>query len=759
MDQQMMRENLETSLRKLHGVGFQEANPSQLADAAMTLVQEELQSRPLIQGKKKLYYISAEFLIGKLLSNNLINLGWYQPMNELLAERGLAVADLEDLEEEPSLGNGGLGRLAACFLDSIASLGLPGDGVGLNYHLGLFRQEFRQNKQCEMPNPWLSKDHWEKRSKISFTVPFAKFHLQSTLYDIFVPGYGNEAVNRLRLFDVDSVDENLPHADGIQFDKWDVAKSLTLFLYPDDSDRDGQLLRIYQQYFMVSNAAQLILMEAEERGVDLHHLDEAVVIQINDTHPSMVIPELIRLLIERGIDFDQAAEIVSRTCAYTNHTILAEALEKWPIDYLEEVVPHLMPIIRRLDEKVREKITDASTYLIDDQNRVHMAHMDIHYGFSVNGVAALHTEILKESELKNFYQIYPEKFNNKTNGITFRRWLMACNPALSSYIQTLIGNGFKTDATELEKLMAYVDDAEVHERLDAIRRENKQKLSDFLKETQGVVVDPVSVFDVQIKRLHEYKRQQMNALFAIHQYLEIKKGNLPHRPITMIFGAKAAPAYIIAKDIIHLLLCLQELTCNDPEVAPYLKVIMVENYNVTKAEKIIPAADISEQISLASKEASGTSNMKFMLNGALTLGTEDGANVEIGELVGPDNIYIFGKKKDYVIDAYAQGSYHVADYYADPQIRQLVDFIIGDQMRAIGDAESLERLHREISGKDYFMALLDLRDYIETKNRLLTDFEDRENWLKKEVVNIAHAGFFSSDRTIAQYNQDIWHLV
>lgn len=759
MDQEMMRENLETSLRKLHGVGFQEANPSQLADAAMTLVQEELQSRPLIQGKKKLYYISAEFLIGKLLSNNLINLGWYQPMNELLAERGLAVADLEDLEEEPSLGNGGLGRLAACFLDSIASLGLPGDGVGLNYHLGLFRQEFRQNKQCEMPNPWLSKDHWEKRSKISFTVPFAKFHLQSTLYDIFVPGYGNEAVNRLRLFDVDSVDENLPHADGIQFDKRDVAKSLTLFLYPDDSDRDGQLLRIYQQYFMVSNAAQLILMEAEERGVDLHHLDEAVVIQINDTHPSMVIPELIRLLIERGIDFDQAAEIVSRTCAYTNHTILAEALEKWPIDYLEEVVPHLMPIIRRLDEKVREKITDASTYLIDDQNRVHMAHMDIHYGFSVNGVAALHTEILKESELKNFYQIYPEKFNNKTNGITFRRWLMACNPALSSYIQTLIGDGFKKDATELEKLMAYVDDAEVHERLDAIRRENKQKLSDFLKETQGVVVDPASVFDVQVKRLHEYKRQQMNALFAIHQYLEIKKGNLPHRPITMIFGAKAAPAYIIAKDIIHLLLCLQELTCNDPEVAPYLKVIMVENYNVTKAEKIIPAADISEQISLASKEASGTSNMKFMLNGALTLGTEDGANVEIGELVGPDNIYIFGKKKDYVIDAYAQGSYHVADYYADPQIRQLVDFIIGDQMRAIGDAESLERLHREISGKDYFMALLDLRDYIETKNRLLTDFEDRENWLKKEVVNIAHAGFFSSDRTIAQYNQDIWHLV
>ena len=759
MDQEMMRENLETSLRKLHGVGFQEANPSQLADAAMTLVQEELQSRPLIQGKKKLYYISAEFLIGKLLSNNLINLGWYQPMNELLAERGLGVADLEDLEEEPSLGNGGLGRLAACFLDSIASLGLPGDGVGLNYHLGLFRQEFRQNKQCEMPNPWLSRDHWEKRSKISFTVPFAKFHLQSTLYDIFVPGYGNEAVNRLRLFDVDSVDENLPHAGGIQFDKRDVAKSLTLFLYPDDSDRDGQLLRIYQQYFMVSNAAQLILMEAEERGVDLHHLDEAVVIQINDTHPSMVIPELIRLLIERGIGFDQAAEIVSRTCAYTNHTILAEALEKWPIDYLEEVVPHLMPIIRRLDEKVREKITDASTYLIDDQNRVHMAHMDIHYGFSVNGVAALHTEILKESELKNFYQIYPEKFNNKTNGITFRRWLMACNPALSSYIQTLIGDGFKKDATELEKLMAYADDAEVHERLDAIRRENKQKLSNFLKETQGVVVDPASVFDVQVKRLHEYKRQQMNALFAIHQYLEIKKGNLPHRPITMIFGAKAAPAYVIAKDIIHLLLCLQELTCNDPEIAPYLKVIMVENYNVTKAEKIIPAADISEQISLASKEASGTSNMKFMLNGALTLGTEDGANVEIGELVGPGNIYIFGKKKDYVIDAYAQGSYHVADYYADPQIRQLVDFIIGDQMRAIGDAESLERLHREISGKDYFMALLDLRDYIETKNRLLTDFEDRESWLKKEVVNIAHAGFFSSDRTIAQYNQDIWHLV
>lgn len=758
MDKQIMRTNLEASLRKLHGVGYDEANPSQLAEAAMTLVQEELKRRPLIQGKRKLYYISAEFLMGKLLSNNLINLGWYQALEDLLAERELHVADLEDQEEEPSLGNGGLGRLAACFLDSIASLGLRGDGVGLNYHLGLFRQEFRNNKQCEMPNPWLSKDHWEERSPISFTVPFANFSLKSTLYDIYVPGYEQEAVNRLRLFDVDSVDENLPGDDGIRFNTGDISKNLTLFLYPDDSDRNGQLLRIYQQYFMNSNAAQLILMEAKERGVDLHHLDEYVVIQINDTHPSMVIPELIRLLMERGIEFDEAAEIVSRTCAYTNHTILAEALEKWPIDYLEEVVPHLMPIIRRLDEKVRQKVSDASTYLIDDQNRVHMAHMDIHYGFSVNGVAALHTDILKEAELKNFYKLYPEKFNNKTNGITFRRWLLAANPALSDYIETLIGDGFKKDATELEKLLAYADDTDVYKHLEEIRSECKKKLSLFLEKTQGVTIDPASVYDVQVKRLHEYKRQQMNALFAIYQYLEIKKGNLPRRPITMIFGAKAAPAYVIAKDIIHLLLCLQELTCNDPEVAPYLKLIMIENYNVTKAEKIIPAADVSEQISLASKEASGTSNMKFMLNGALTLGTEDGANVEIKDLVGEDNIYIFGKKKDYVIDAYAKESYHVADYYADPQIHELVDFIVSDRMRAIGDSESLERLHREIAGKDYFMSLLDLKDYINTKNRLLADYEDRDSWLKKEIINIAKAGFFSSDRTIRQYNDDIWHL-
>lgn len=709
-------------------------------------------------GDRKLYYISAEFLIGKLLSNNLINLGIFEEVRDVLKKHGHSLTEIEEIEMEPSLGNGGLGRLAACFLDSIATLGLNGDGVGLNYHEGLFMQKFRDNKQEEKKNPWITDKSWLERTDVSFEVPFKDFTLKSTMYDIDIPGY-NSGCNKLHLFDLDSVDESIIY-DGIQFDKNDIKKNLTLFLYPDDSDEAGQLLRIYQQYFMVSNAAQLIIKEAEERGVDLYHLHEHVCIQINDTHPTMVIPELIRILTEqKNFNIDTAVDVVSRTCAYTNHTILAEALEKWPIRYLEKVVPHLMPIIRDLDRRVRRDFHDERVYIIDNMDRVHMAHIDIHFGYAVNGVAALHTEILKESELKPFYDIYPQKFNNKTNGITFRRWLVHCNHDLAEYIKELIGPGYMENAEELEKLLQYKDDAQVLEKLREIKANAKKELKKYLKMTQNVDIDENAIFDIQIKRLHEYKRQQMNALYAIWKYKEIKKGNLPKRPLTMIFGAKAAPAYTIAKDIIHLILCLQQLIDNDPEVSPYLKIVMVENYNVTKAEKLIPACDISEQISLASKEASGTGNMKFMLNGAVTLGTEDGANVEIHQLVGDDNIYIFGEKSEKVIKLYETSGYCSADIYDnDPEVEELVDFIVSKDLLRIGDPVNLGRLYKEIVGKDWFMALLDLKDYIRTKERMLADYEDAGAWEKKMLVNIAKAGFFSSDRTISEYNRDIWHL-
>ena len=708
--------------------------------------------------KRKLYYISAEFLIGKLLSNNLINLGLFEETREVLKKNGKDLTEIEEAELEPSLGNGGLGRLAACFLDSIASLGLNGDGVGLNYHDGLFLQKFHDNKQQEEKNPWITDKSWLTRTNVSFEVPFKDFTLKSTMYDIDVPGY-NSGCNKLHLFDLDSVDESIIE-DGIRFDKKDIHKNLTLFLYPDDSDEDGQLLRIYQQYFMVSNAAQLILKEAEERGVNLYQLHEHVCIQINDTHPTMVIPELIRILTEeKNFNMDTAVDVVSKTCAYTNHTILAEALEKWPISYLEKVVPHLVPIIRDLDRRVRRDFHNEKVYIIDEMNRVHMAHIDIHFGYAVNGVAALHTQILEESELKPFYDIYPEKFQNKTNGITFRRWLMHCNHKLADYITELIGTGYMENAQELEKLLAYKDDEKVLGKIKEIKKEAKAELKRYLNMTQGAEIDENSIFDIQIKRLHEYKRQQMNALYSIYKYKEIKKGKLPKRPITMIFGAKAAPAYTIAKDIIHLILCLQQLIENDPEVSPYFKIVMVENYNVTKAEKLIPACDISEQISLASKEASGTGNMKFMLNGAVTLGTEDGANVEIHELVGDDNIYIFGEKSEKVIELYETGAYCAADIYDnDPQVEELVDFIISKDLIRIGDPVNLARLYKEIVGKDWFMALLDVKDYIKTKEQMLEDYEDEQAWAKKMLVNIAKAGFFSSDRTIAEYNRDIWHL-
>ena len=757
-EENIMEERLQTLLNEKFGKNLDTCSQAELFQALMILTKEETQKLPRNQGKKKLYYISAEFLIGKLLSNNLINLGLYEEVEKVLEKHGQKLCEIEELELEPSLGNGGLGRLAACFLDSIATLGLPGDGIGLNYHFGLFRQMFEDHKQKEVKNPWITQESWLVRQPETFQVPFKDFTLKSVLYDIDVPGY-ESGCNRLHLFDVDTIDESLVPEDSIDFDKKKIQKNLTLFLYPDDSDDDGRKLRIYQQYFMVSCGAQLILKECEDKGYDLHKLNEHVVIQINDTHPSMVIPELIRLLTAKGFTMDEAVEVVSKTCAYTNHTILAEALEKWPMDYLEEVVPHLLPIIKELDERVREKYTDESVYIIDEDERVHMAHMDIHYGFSVNGVAALHTEILKNTELHNFYKIYPEKFNNKTNGITFRRWLLHCNRELSAYIESLIGSGFKKNADELEKLLAYKDDEKVLEKLGQIKVEKKLEFKKFMKETQDIDLDENSIFDVQVKRLHEYKRQQMNALYAIYKYLDIKAGNKPKTPITMIFGAKAAPAYVIAKDIIHLILCLQELIEKDPEVRPYFRVLMIENYNVSKAAKVIPAADISEQISLASKEASGTGNMKFMLNGALTLGTEDGANVEIRDLVGDENIYIFGKRPQEVIDLYAEEAYCSKDIYKkDKLIHKLVDFIIGDELLAIGDEESLTRLHKELVGKDWFMTLLDTREYIETKEKIYADFEDQKSWQKKALVNIAKAGFFSSDRTIKQYNEDIWHL-
>ena len=709
------------------------------------------------EGEKKLYYISAEFLIGKLLSNNLINLGLYDEVEACLQKYGKTMAEIETIEPEPSLGNGGLGRLAACFLDSIATLGLNGDGVGLNYHFGLFKQVFENNLQQETPNPWIENKNWLTKTKRTYDIEFGGLTLTSCMYDIDVVGYMGRTT-KLHLFDIDSVDESLVK-EGIDFDKTDIAKNLTLFLYPDDSDEDGRILRVYQQYFMVSNAAHLILDEALERGSNLHDLADYATIQINDTHPSMVIPELIRLLMQKGIRMEEAIEIVTKTCAYTNHTILAEALEKWPIHYLQKAVPQLLPIIYELNNKVNDTFHDPSVAIIDAEDRVHMAHMDIHYGYSVNGVAYLHTEILKNSELNNFYKIYPEKFNNKTNGITFRRWLLHCNHPLADLLTELIGDGYKKDATELEKLSAYADDTAVLEKLLAVKQGKKEELASYLKQTQNIAINPDSVFDIQIKRLHEYKRQQMNALYVIDKYFEIKEGKLPKRPITVIFGAKAAPAYVIAKDIIHVILCLQEIIANDPEVSPYLSVVMVENYNVTLAEKLIPAADIHEQISLASKEASGTSNMKFMLNGAIAIGTEDGANVEMHEFVGDNNIYIFGESSDEVIAHYEKADYVSRDYYEkDPAIKRAIDFLISDTMLAVGQKENLERLYHELLNKDWFMTLPDFEDYKATKERIYADYEDRMTWAKKMLINISKAGFFSSDRTIAQYNEDIWHL-
>ena len=752
-----MEKLLEQVLQERYHKTIREASSQEIYTALLLITKDKMKHMKRNEGKKKLYYISAEFLIGKLLSNNLINLGMFEETREVLEKNGHHLTDIEEIEQEPSLGNGGLGRLAACFLDSIATLGLNGDGVGLNYHDGLFRQTFVDHKQKEEKNPWITEDSWLTRTETTFQVPFKDFTLTSVMYDIDIPGYKNNC-NRLHLFDTDTVDESII-GDGISFDKNDIKKNLTLFLYPDDSDEAGQLLRIYQQYFMVSNAAQLILKEAEDNGYDLYRLYDHVAIQINDTHPTMVIPELIRLLMEKGFNMDTAIDVVRKTCAYTNHTILAEALEKWPVAYLEKVVPHLMPVIRELDARVKKDYSDERVAIIDKDDRVHMAHIDIHYGYAVNGVAALHTEILKESELKPFYDIYPEKFNNKTNGITFRRWLKHCNHDLAAYLEEMIGEEYLEDATKLEKLLDYKDDETVLKKLRQIKMHSKEELRDYLKMTQNVEIDPNAIFDIQIKRLHEYKRQQMNALYAIYKYKEIKKGNLPKRPLTMIFGAKAAPAYTIAKDIIHLILCLQELIEKDPDVNKYMKIVMVENYNVTKAEKLIPACDISEQISLASKEASGTGNMKFMLNGAVTLGTEDGANVEIHQLVGDENIYIFGKRSEDVIRFYEEETYSAETLYQeDEMIRELVDFIKGEELEAIGDMENLERLYKEIRSKDWFMALLDVKEYIETKEKMLADYEDEAAWSRKALVNIAKAGYFSADRTIAEYNRDIWKL-
>ena len=745
-------QEIETKLQK----GISVSTDEEVYYALLELVKDKAEKKVSNKGKKKLYYISAEFLIGKLLSNNLINLGIYDEVKETLEKNGKSLAEIEEIELEPSLGNGGLGRLAACFIDSIATLGLNGDGVGLNYHYGLFKQVFENNLQKETPNPWITKESWLTKTDITYPVSFGGFTVQSRLYDIDVVGYNNRTT-KLHLFDIESVDESIV-GDTIDFDKDDIKKNLTLFLYPDDSDDKGRLLRVYQQYFMVSNAARLILAEAEAKGSNLHDLADYAAVQINDTHPSMVIPELIRLLQEKGILMDEAIEIVSKVCAYTNHTILAEALEKWPISFLEKAVPQLMPIIRELDNKVRAKVADESTYIIKD-GLVHMAHMDIHFGYSVNGVAYLHTEILKNSELNNFYKIYPEKFNNKTNGITFRRWLMSCNPELSAYITELIGDGWKKDANELEKLGNFINDDAVLTKLVDIKNAKKAELASYLKKTQNLDVPDNSIFDIQVKRLHEYKRQQLNVLYIIRKYFEIKAGKKPSTPITCFFGAKAAPAYIIAKDIIHAILCLQQIINNDPEVSPYLKVFMVENYNVTLAEKLFPAANISEQISLASKEASGTGNMKFMLNGAITLGTSDGANVEIAELVGDENIYVFGEDSQTVIDRYERGDYCSKDYYdKDADLKKAVDFLVSDEMMKVGSKENLERLYNELLNKDWFMTFPDFEDHCKTKEKAYADYEDKKAWAKKMLVNISKAGFFSSDRTIKQYNDEIWHL-
>ena len=753
-----MESELEDRAKKAYRKSLKECSNQELYYILLTLTKEMTELSEPISGDKKVYYISAEFLIGKLLSNNLINMGLYDKINEILTKNGKSLAEIEEFEPEPSLGNGGLGRLAACFLDSIATLGYQGDGIGLNYHLGLFKQVFRNKLQKAEPNDWIEDKSWLEDTGVSFPVHFGGLTVNSKLYDIDIVGYRN-GTNKLHLFDIESVDESIVDK-GIDFDKTDIEKNLTLFLYPDDSDEAGNLLRIYQQYFMVSNAAQLILKELKEKQYDLRRMYDYCVIQINDTHPTLIIPELIRILVnDKAFTFDEAVEVVAKTCAYTNHTILAEALEKWPLAYLEKVVPHLVPIIKELDKKVKEQYKDKKVHIIDKENRVHMAHIDIHYGFSVNGVAALHTEILKKTELNHFYKIYPEKFNNKTNGITFRRWLLSCNHELSDYISSLIGNYYKKDATELEKLLDYIDNEMVLDRIAQIKFEKKKELCAYVKEKEGVTLNPYSIFDVQAKRMHEYKRQQMNALYIIHKYLEIKKGKKPSTPLTFIFGAKAAPAYVIAQDIIHLLLCLQEIINNDPDVSPYMKVLFVENYNVSYAEKIIPACDVSEQISLASKEASGTGNMKFMLNGAVTIGTKDGANVEIGDLVGKKNIYFFGKDSKTVINHYKKADYVSKDFYKNSKvIKNAVDFIVSDKCLSVGVKENLERLYNELLNKDWFMTLLDLEEYIEVKDKIFADYEKRTMWKKMMLTNIAKAGFFSSDRTIEDYNKDVWHL-
>lgn len=745
-------------VKKRFGRFMDQCTNEEIYVALLEYVKEAAKEKESNEGKKKLYYISAEFLIGKLLSNNLINLGLYDEVKTELEKCGKSLAEIEEIEAEPSLGNGGLGRLAACFLDSIATLGLNGDGVGLNYHYGLFKQVFKNNLQSETPNPWMTENSWLRPTDKAYEIEFGGFTLTSRMYDIDVVGYENRTT-KLHLFDVDTVDESIVGNDSIEFNKSDIAKNLTLFLYPDDSDDAGRMLRVYQQYFMVSNAARLILDEAEEKGSNLYDLYDYAVIQINDTHPTMVIPELIRLLQERGMTMDEAIAVVSKTCAYTNHTILAEALEKWPISFMKKVVPQLMPIIRELDARVNKKCNDPDVAIINKDDCVCMAHIDIHYGISVNGVAALHTEILKNTELHKFYELYPEKFNNKTNGITFRRWLLYSNPELTALIEELIGSGFKKDAMELTKLEQFLEDDAVLEKLLSVKEARKAILRDYMKRTQNIELAENAIFDIQIKRLHEYKRQQLNALYVIHKYLEIKEGKLPKRPITVIFGAKAAPAYVIAKDIIHLILCLQELIANDPEVRPYLQVVMVENYNVTLAEKLIPACDIDEQISLASKEASGTGNMKFMLNGAVTIGTMDGANVEIAELVGKDNIFIFGESSETVIERYKRADYVSKDYYEeDEDLKKCVDFIVSDEMMEVGQKENLERLYKELLNKDWFMTFPDYEDYVKTKDEIFAAYEDRKGWAKMMLKNISQAGFFSSDRTIGQYNHDIWKL-
>ena len=753
-----VKTNLEAVAQKMYGKAIKELDDSQLYIAILNMTKEMMKGKGTIKGSKKVYYISAEFLIGKLLSNNLLNLGIYEELEAVLREEGKELNHIEEIEPEPSLGNGGLGRLAACFLDSIASLGLPGDGIGLNYHFGLFKQVFKDRQQTAEKNDWIEAQSWLTKTDISFPVYFGKKKVQSRLYDIDVIGY-EQGMNKLHLFDIETVDESIVN-DGIDFDKSDIDKNLTLFLYPDDSDEAGHLLRIYQQYFMVSNGAQLILKEMKENGYDLHRLYDHAVIQINDTHPTMVIPELIRILTEEeGFDMDEAIDVVRKTCAYTNHTILAEALEKWPVKYLKKVVPQLMPIIWELDKRTSIQYDAPKVQIIDRDMRVHMAHIDIHYGFSVNGVAAIHTEILKDTELNCFYKIYPEKFNNKTNGITFRRWLLSCNRELAACITKTIGAGYKKNAAELEKLLEHLDDEALLTEIKAIKKDKKAELAAYIKEKEGQDINPDSIFDIQVKRLHEYKRQQMNALYIIHKYLEIKGGKKPSTPITFIFGAKAAPAYIIAQDIIHLLLCLEQIVNNDPDVKDYMKVVMVENYNVSYAERLIPACDVSEQISLASKEASGTGNMKFMLNGAVTLGTSDGANVEIHELVGDDNIYIFGEKSEQVIEHYAKADYVSRDFYNKSSvIKEAVDFITSKEVLEAGNEERLNRLQRELRNKDWFMTLLDLEDYIATKDRMFDDYKDEAKWKKMMLVNIAKAGFFSSDRTIEEYNKDIWKL-